>query len=196
VIDQAPDGSWAKIKFWVDDDTVFVDARARTHYAIGNDTATYTINLKDASGSRFDDYFHYTFDAALLVNLPEGTNLVPGSVQLNGNGKVFYGPEALSAAGEMGIDIPTADTASNNFLWTGTLGGNRIGEPDAVLQFTVPLESGCFDEEARLYVIQETIVDTFRNGGLPFLWPKQDHYIKELPVTCTAIHNFFPSVFK
>jgi hypothetical protein len=196
VIDQAPDGSWATIKFWLDDDTVFVDARARTYLPAGNESATYTISLKDASGTRYADEFNFTFDAALLVNLPEGVALAPGDLQLQGNGRVFFGPEVSAAAAERGIAIPSADSNANNFLWTGTLGGNRLGEPDAVLEFTVPLNSGCFTEDARLYIIQETIEDTFRNGGLPFLWPKHDHYVEELPLACVANQIFLPSVHR
>jgi hypothetical protein len=183
VVEQAVDGTWAKIKFWLDDDTVFQDTRATTEVVTGSESVTYTVRLKDASGSRYSDDHQHIFGAAMVINLPDSAHLVTGSLTVDGSGVV--GPSALAAAASQGIAIPPGAVDDTNIVWVGELGGNRLGEPDAVVSFALTLDIGCFSGNTNLYVAQAMIEDTFRNDGNPFLWPKNSLYTEDLPTVCT-----------
>ena len=193
VVDQAEDGTWARVKFWRDDDTVFLDKRVSQENVYAGDQITITINLKDASGSRYEDSHQHMFDAVMVESLPEGATIVPGSLQLMGSGDVYTstskGPDALETS------IGTFALNGNAIVWTnGTLGGNRLGEPDAWLQFSliVPPGVGCLTSESTLIVSPQYITDTFRNSGDPFLWPKHSLYTN--PTQLCSPNVFMPLV--
>jgi immune inhibitor A len=196
VIDQADDGTWGKVKFWLDDDTVFVDKLASATSIPGSSmTVTYTISLKDASGSRYSDDYNYLFPSMMVEPLPAGASLI--SVNLDGAGSVFTSTAAMAAAGIDLARIPSSaqlDQAnSNQILWVGNLGGHRLGEPDAVITYAVQYTPGCYLNTTNLYVNQQMIMDDFRNGGSPFLWPKHDQYTASTPLICSPI-IFFPVI--
>lgn len=193
VVDQAPDGTWGMVKFWVDDNTVFADTHVETHSMMGSQTISYTVELKDASGSRYSDSHQHIFSSAFVANLPDGTHLITNSVSLSGNGTIFVGPEALAAAG-VTLEAGAQAIDSNTLVWVGELGGNRLGEPDAVIEYAVHLDPGCAAPQSTLYVAQEMITDTFRNGGAPFLWPPQDQYPVDTQEACSPLF-YLPVIF-
>jgi uncharacterized repeat protein (TIGR01451 family) len=139
------------------------------------EVTTYTITLKDASGSRYSDSFQYTFDAVMIDTLPPGAVLVPGSLSVTGNGSVF----TTTSAAELeayGLEPEGLAPGSMSIIWAGTLGGTRLDDPDAVITYAVTLPLGCASNEPTLLVQQEMITDTWRNEGDPFLWPKHSRY--------------------
>jgi immune inhibitor A len=196
VVSQAEDGTWGKVKFWLDDDTVFVDKRASsTSIPASSMTMTYTISLKDASGSRYSDSYNYMFPSFMVEPLPAGASLV--SVSLDGAGSVFTSTAAMTAAGVDLARIPSSaqlDQADGDqILWVGNLGGHRLGEPDAVITYAVQYAPGCYLNDTTLYVNQQMITDDFRNGGSPFLWPKHGQYSASTPIVCSPV-VYFPVI--
>jgi immune inhibitor A len=195
VVSQAEDGTWGKVKFWLDDDTVFVDKRASAASIPSSMTVTYTLTLKDASGSRYSDSHNHLFPSVMFEPLPAGASLV--SVHLDGTGSVFTSTAAMAAAGIDPARIPSSalmDQASGNqILWVGNLGGHRLGEPDAVITYAVRYAPGCYTNTTTLYVNQQMITDDFRNGGSPFLWPKHNQYSASTPRICSPT-IYFPVV--
>ncbi|MCC6190686.1 MAG: immune inhibitor A [Anaerolineales bacterium] len=177
VVDQAPDGAWGRVRFWVDDDTVFLDKRAQPQGVRPSGMTTYTITLKDGSGSRYSDTHYHLFDAVMIDTLPAGVELVPGSLSLTGNGSVFTTTSASDLAA-YGLDPSAVAAGSVSIVWTGELGGTRIDRPDVLIEYATTLPVGCASSPLNLLVVQETITDTFRNNGDPFLWPKHDTYTK------------------
>jgi immune inhibitor A len=166
VLEQADDGSWGKVRFWLDDDTVFFDKRASSETATPGQLITYTLNIKDASGTRYADEFNYTYAATMTDQLPAGAVYVPGSLSL------IEGPWTTNP----GTTTVTGDT----IMWTGTMGGNPLHVPDAVIQYavTVNATSGALATSAALEVEQMLInTDTFNDPiEAPYLWPKQGLY--------------------
>ena len=197
VVDQADDGTWGKVKFWLDDDTVFVDKHASDNDWSEGAPISYTIDLKDASGDRYEDGMPYTFNAVMIERLPEGASIVPGSVSLEGNGTVFTGTSQLQAAAAgLGINVPdlsqVAAEDGSLLIWVGEIGGRRIDEPDARISYSATFSTACASPSTTLYVEQKMIEDTFRNGGAPFLWPKMSQYTAENPRACGQL--FLPVV--
>jgi hypothetical protein len=194
VVDQAADGTWARVKFWLDDDTVFLDKRTDTAPVQAGGVTTYTINLKDGSGSRYSDDFNYTFAAVMIHTLPVGVDLVPGSLSLTGSGSVFTTTSAADLA-QYGVNPAAVAAGSTSIVWVGNLGGTRIDVPDAVIQYaTTTAVPGCLNSDITLHVNQEMIEDTFRNNGDPFLWPKQDSYTTSGQACTPAI--FMPLIHR
>lgn len=170
VTDQAADGTWGQVDFYMDDDTVFVDTHASDLEVTKGETVTYTIELKDAAGSRYSDSLPYTFTASLVNALPAGATYVAGSLSVTSDTFAFYDPGSASFDG----------TAIN---WNGQVGGNPTTVPDSIIQYAVTYGAlGCYTTTSALTVVQETLVDTFRNGGAPFLWPEQTQYSDSVDV--------------
>jgi immune inhibitor A len=183
VVDQAADGTWGQIKFWLDDDTVFLDKMVSTAAGsvqlneiesleelsrLGPITPgqhlTYTVRIKDASGTRYADDFSYTYDAQLVDGVPRGTTLIPDSLTFTS------GPW-----GEPG----TVSVEGNRIIWTGQLGANPLHVPDAEIQYVVVVDDAgaCLANRARLTVDRILIeTDTFGNPIDPFRWPKERVY--------------------
>jgi hypothetical protein len=170
VVEQAEDGSWGKLKFWLDNDTVFLDQKPEFDMVIGKGEIPFTVNLKDAAGTRAHDDLRYEFSAWAEVILPPGAVVDPDSLSWEGKGIA-----ALQLIGPSQYRI----------LWSGSIGAERIDTPDAVLHFVATFPQGCNAVDTNLYVGQEILVDDFANNGDPFLWPKHDIYSKSMEV-CTG----------
>jgi uncharacterized repeat protein (TIGR01451 family) len=167
VLEQADDGTWGEVSFWLDDDTVFFDKRASVKTFVPGEPITYTITIKDASGTRYKDDFSYTYVATMTDHLPVGATYMPGSLTLI-DGPWTTNPSTVTVAGDM-------------IVWNGTIGGNPLHVADAVIQYAVAVSttSGAIASSAALHVEQVLIsTDTFSNPlTVPYLWPKQEVYI-------------------
>jgi hypothetical protein len=187
VLDQAEDGTWGRIRFWKDTDTVFVDVETETQsgaalrsaeaLAVG-DIFTYTVTIKEASGSRYADGMPYTYGATFIDELPDGAVFTNGV-------NVVYG--TLSPPGNAAFD-------GDKVIWSGTIGGNRLDEPDAIIQYAIVISDATAfrayldqlpqeDETAALNCVtlnvQQRVISEDTDGqplATPFLWPKQSTY--------------------
>jgi immune inhibitor A len=184
VVDLASDGTWGKVRFWLDDDTIFFDKRANLTTAAFGQVITYTLTLKDASGTRYADEFNYTYAATMTDTLPAGTAYVPGSLSL------IDGPWTTNP----GTVAITGDT----IVWAGTLGGNPLDVPDAKIQYAVKVgaTSKALASSATLKVEQILITtDTFNESlTTPYLWPKQRLYIATSQVGLAG-QLYLPSIY-
>ncbi|MDX1435437.1 MAG: immune inhibitor A [Anaerolineales bacterium] len=178
ILGQASDGTYGVVKFYVDKDTVFVTKQASSDAPGVGDVVTYTVTLKDASGSRYSDSHLYTFTAALTDTFPAGMSYISGTLS------VVDGPQSVAS---------TASVVGNQVLWNGWIGGNPLHIPDATIQYQVMVDDlpACLADFSYLSVVQDMITDDFANGGAPFLWPQHDSY-KESLTAC----RYFPLVSK
>ena len=185
VVEQGHNGTWARIKFWMDDDSVFMTQKSDRPDITAGSIVTYTIDLKDASGSRYEDSHQHLFDAVLVATIPDGATLIPGSLTVIGNGTVY---SSTAPATDLQTEVGTLSLEGNNVVWSGILGGNRLHELDAQVQFAVSLSAdpGCYTSSTQLIVPPKMITDTFRNNGDLFSWPKNVIYNDSVGL-CTPI---------
>ena len=113
VVEVAEDGTWGRVRFWLDDDTVFVDSRASSPRVEASEPVSVTIQLKDGSGSRYSDSHQHTFSSAMVASLPEGMDIISGSVSLTGNGSLITD---LSALAEAGFDISALEADAGQLI--------------------------------------------------------------------------------
>ncbi len=189
VLDQADDGTWGQVRFWLDDDTLFFDKTASNETVIVGQLVTYTLTVKDATGTRYDDNFSYTYSATMTDNLPPFVTYVPGSLSITD------GPWTTTPS--------TATIAGDIITWRGTLGGNPLHVSDAVIQYTVVVSpsatSGALASSAALHIEQILIsTDTFNNPlPVPYFWPKQTAYFASSQIKVEGEangHIYLPSI--
>jgi hypothetical protein len=117
--------------------------------------------------------------------LPAGAAYVPGSLSL------VEGPWTAS---------PGAATITGHTIkWNGTIGGNPLHVPDAVIQYAVVVSatSGTLANTAALQVEQILIdTDTFGDPlAVSYLWPKLGLYIAGSQVELGA-PVYLPTIYK
>jgi len=102
-----------------------------------------------------------------------------------GNGTVY---SSTAPATDLQTEVGTLSLEGNNVVWSGILGGNRLHELDAQVQFAVslPADPGCYTSSTQLIVPPKMITDTFRNNGDLFSWPKNVIYNDSVGL-CTPI---------
>jgi hypothetical protein len=187
VLDQAKDGTWGKVRFTLDDDTIFFSKRANVKTALPGQIVTFTLSLKDASGTRFADDYNYTYPATMSDPLPQGATLVSKSL------KVIDGSWTETPS--------KAVISDSTIIWTGTLGGNPLDVPDATIQYQVKVgaTSGAVANTAMLNVEPQLIdTDTFSHTlDTPFFWPRQARYIASAQLEIGGqMKTYLPGIHK
>lgn len=179
VVEEAQDGSWGKIRVWYDNDTILVRKHASADRVFDGETVTFTLLLKDASGSRYADSHHYVYPATLSDPITGGLTYA-GGLNLMGSG--------------------TVTIVDNVVRWRGNLGGHPLHNPDAIIEYAATVELGqvgLVTNTSYLVVTQQPItVDTYLNPITPtILWPKHASYVFHKTIMVGG-NVYLPTVLK
>lgn len=145
------DLSWVKVRIYNEPDTFTSKMMVDKQVASPGDILTYTIVLKDASGTDPDTGFRCSYAAWLWNEIPTGTTYVPGS--LKGAGARY-------------------SSWYDRVQWQGGLGGKELSTPDHILSFQVRVN----DDVPRGTIINDTAVVWHFQPGLSGYLPRRGSY--------------------
>jgi len=149
--EEAADLFWGKVRIYNEADTFTSKMMVDKQVASPGDILTYTIALKDASGTDPDTGFRCSYAAWLWNEIPTGTTYVPGS--LKGAGARY-------------------SSWYDRVQWQGGLGGKELSTPDHILSFQVRVN----DDVPRGTIINDTAVVWHFQPGLSGYLPRRGSY--------------------
>ena len=78
VVEQAPDGTWGRVRIYNDGDTFIGRKLVDKPRARRGEVVTISLILKDSAGSRYVDDALHTYDVLLVDAIPTGCSFVAG----------------------------------------------------------------------------------------------------------------------